>query len=398
MIDYLFVGGGLQSGLMALAVLHHQPRARVAIIERGARLAGNHTWSFHASDIPTGSEEWLEPLLQWRWPRYEIFVGGRQRTVDLSYLSVSSEHFAQVVTENVEASGGCISTDTNVVELGESRVTFDSGEFLEGRVVIDNRGPRSTDATGYRGGFQKFWGFELRLESDWPMSSPIIMDDRIDQTDGFRFVYTLPFSPRHVLVEDTRFSDSPALDRHDCLAQVQRYLQGRGCHGWQIQREESGVLPMPTGGILPGGELPRLVGGYRGGWFHAATGYSFPLAAAVAETVGRTPGNDLAGALQRLATEHARRARFARFLNRLLFDLVKPKARYQIFRRFYRVLNTQSISRFYGHRFTARDAWRIVVGVPPSGLRPIHFFRSLAASCRGVSSPTTSTMTHGVPT
>lgn len=396
--DYLLIGGGLQSGLMALSVLHHQPQARVAIIERESHLGGNHTWSFHASDIPTGSDQWLEPLVQWRWPRYDVRVGGRQRTIELGYLSVSSEHFARAVTEKVEACGGCILTDTNVVELGKNRVTFGSGDTLKGQVTIDNRGPRRIDASRYRGGFQKFWGFEITLDADWPISNPIIMDDRIDQADGFRFVYSLPFSSRRVLVEDTRFSESPSLDRDDCLSAVRRYLLDMGCHGWQIEREESGVLPMPIGGVLPGAELPRLSGGYRGGWFHAATGYSFPLAALMAQAVGTTPADVLVTTLQLLAREQARRARFARFLNRLLFDLVKPRSRYQIFRRFYRVLDPPSIARFYGHRFTARDAWRIVVGVPPSGLRPIHFIRQLAASTDRGSSPTASTLPHGVST
>jgi len=60
----------------------------------------------------------------------------------------------------------------------------------------------------------------------------------------------------------------------------------------------------------------------------------------------------------------------------LLFELVKPQTRYQIFRRFYRVLDEPAIARFYGHRFTPLDAFRIVVGIPPMGLRPFQFLRS----------------------
>jgi lycopene beta-cyclase len=70
------------------------------------------------------------------------------------------------------------------------------------------------------------------------------------------------------------------------------------------------------------------------------------------------------------------RRSFARFLNRLLFCLVKPADRWKIFRRFYSVLSDEQIARFYGHRFTAGDAARIVVGRPPTGLAPIRFARS----------------------
>ncbi len=252
------------------------------------------------------------------------------------------------------------------------------GAEISGTLVLDNRGPAVSAHASFGGGYQKFWGFEVQLSTDWPYDHPIVMDDRIDQSDGFRFVYSLPLEPRRVLVEDTRFSNSPSIQRGECLQQVTSYLAARDCRDWKIVREEHGVLPMPTGGILPGHALPELTaGGYRGGWFHAATGYSFPLAVQVAQAVATTPPHRLTDTLQQLRQQHAGRARFARFLNRLLFDLVLPRTRYQIFRRFYRVLDESAIARFYGHRFTRFDAFRIVVGLPPGGLRPLNFIRSL---------------------
>jgi lycopene beta-cyclase len=396
--DYILVGGGLQSGLMALAIRYYQPGARVAIIESDSVLAGNHTWSFHASDVSEEAAPWVAPLIESRWPGYQILVGGRQRDVNLEYRSISSQHFAAVITESLR-NGDCkILTNTRAVEVCENRVTLADGCQLHASVVFDNRGPERVDLQNYKGGFQKFWGFELELDHDWPLENPIVMDDRIDQRDGFRFVYTLPMERRRVLVEDTRFSNSPTIDRDECFGKVKAYLAQIGCTDYRIIREESGVLPMPTGGTLPGGELPKLAGGYRGGWFHAATGYSFPMAVAVAEIVAKTAAADLPTALQRLSDEHAGRARFARFLNRLLFDLVKPQTRYQIFRRFYRVLDEPRIARFYGHRFTRLDAFRIVVGIPPMGLRPLNFFRSLAASRKANTQPAVSTIVNGVTT
>ncbi len=118
------------------------------------------------------------------------------------------------------------------------------------------------------------------------------------------------------------------------LEASQSVLGNRNCPDYRIVREETGVLPMPTSGFYPGHALPQLAGGYRGGWFHAATGYSFALAVQVAEAVATTSPVQLHDTLKRLSEQHMSRARFARFLNRLLFDLVKPSTRYQIFRRF----------------------------------------------------------------
>lgn len=376
-LDYILVGGGLQSGLMALAIRHHQPTARLAIVERAAQLAGNHTWSFHESDIPDGCHAWASTLAESRWPRYDILVGGRRRTVEMPYATCSSAHLLSAVTKQLPKDNCRIMTNIAATEVSPTHVRLSDGTRLQAAAVFDNRGPAPLDLANFSGGFQKFWGFEIELESNWPFENPVIMDDRIDQQDGFRFIYSLPMERRRVLVEDTRFSNSPAIDREECLEQVQTYLLARSCPRWRIIREEQGVLPMPTKGHLPGNSLPRLAGGYRGGWFHAATGYSFPLAIQVADRVATTPVDQLLEALKQLSQQNTGRAHFARFLNLLLFELVKPQTRYQIFRRFYRVLDEPAISRFYGHRFTWADAFRIVIGMPPGGLRPVNFARSL---------------------
>jgi lycopene beta-cyclase len=290
---------------------------------------------------------------------------------------------------------GAIRTNTVVTEIIEKEVTTSTGERFLGRLVLDCRGPESSKELPYaKTGYQKFWGFEITLKADWPFEVPIVMDDCVGQTDGFRFIYTLPFERRRVLVEDTRFSNEPAIDRDECLAQVRKYLASIGVVDWSIQREEHGILPMPISAeLLPGtnaraGEgmgVASIRGGYAGGWFHAATGYSFPLAVAFSETIARTTPEQAHLEVSKLAIEHRSRSKFGRFLNRLLFRLVKPQARYQIFRRFYKVLSNDAIARFYSHRFTRWDAFRIVVGWPPGGLQPVRFLRSFFSTRSGIS-------------
>lgn len=65
--DCILVGGGLHNGLLALALLHKQPLLRIALIEKDNRLGGNHTWSFHAQDVPQAEMPWFAPLIQWQW-------------------------------------------------------------------------------------------------------------------------------------------------------------------------------------------------------------------------------------------------------------------------------------------------------------------------------------------
>ena len=398
--DYILVGGGLQSGLLVLALRHYQPTAKVLLVERDCQLGGNHTWSFHPKDVSPSAIEWISPAVEVRWPSYRVRVGGFEKQIELEYASISTPHFIKTVEESLDGFGsnpqGVLLLRTDVTEIGERHIATSCGDSYHGRLVIDCRGPKSVLERPFsQNGHQKFWGFEIALQSDWPFPGPVVMDDRIDQSDGFRFIYSLPFDRRRVLVEDTRFANGSDIDREDCLQQVSSYLQAIGVENWSIIREEQGILPMPfSGERLPGTNANTservhqsvLAGGYAGGWFHAATGYSFPLAIAFAETVARNTPETAMDAVRHLGAAHRSRSRFGRFLNRLLFCLVKPTKRYQIFRRFYKVLSKEAIARFYSHQFTIGDAFRIVVGMPPAGLQPSVFLRSFVPGQKKVES------------
>jgi lycopene beta-cyclase len=385
--DYILVGGGLQTGLLVLALQQHRPDAKLLIIERDLELGGNHTWSFHRDDLSPRMWHCVAPLVEHQWPAYQVRIRGFRRRVSLGYASISSRRFAEVIRARIDAwPGSTLLTGTTVTQVHSDHVVTDAGNRLGAAVVIDNRGPDAAMRKQFVGGYQKFWGFEIELDADWPLEDPVVMDDAADQFDGFRFFYTLPFTKRRVLVEDTRFSNESSLDRDECWRVTRRYLDRLGVGQVSIVREESGVLPMPIGGQQAAHvhleSSQPIAGGYAGGWFHPATGYSFPMAARFAQVVAETAPGNLRETLAKIANANRWRNRYGRLLNRLLFELVGPTTRYQIFRRFYRVLSEPSIARFYANRFWLRDAVRIVVGVPPRGLRPIRFARSLVAGDR----------------
>ena len=104
------------------------------------------------------------------------------------------------------------------------------------------------------------------------------MDATVEQRDGYRFVYSLPFGPRELMIEDTFYSDGPDLDQAALGAGLDRMAEAHGpaeCIG-----EEAGVLPILLGGELealwPVGSTPVARLGMRGGFFHPTTGYSLP--------------------------------------------------------------------------------------------------------------------------
>ena len=365
--DYVLAGGGLQNGLIALALLHHLPSARVLLLESADAPFGNHTWSFHQSDVTAASEPWLSAVASVEWPGYDVRFPGMARRVDCGYRSFSSTALAAAITTAFAQSPHAkMLTGAHVSQLTDGHAILWDGRKFQGTYLIDGRGPIFSPE-GFRGGYQKFVGLELALTSPCARTVPLLMDATIPQEDGFRFMYVLPFTPHRVLIEDTCFSNNPGLDSNDGRERVRAYAEQNGYNVASEIRHESGVLPMPY--EMPS-RWPRsmpLAVGYRGGFFHPATGYSFPCALRVAEHIAQcAPESPLNPDWERLVARHRNQYRFATVLNRLLFTAYGPTRRQPVFHRFYR-LPEQCIERFYRMDATLGDKARFFMGRPPRG-------------------------------
>jgi lycopene beta-cyclase len=135
-----------------------------------------------------------------------------------------------------------------------------------------------------------------------------------------------------------------------------------------VVRQEAGVLPLPARcHPAPKAESP-LLAGYGGGFFHPATGYSFPVALRLACHIANTHEGDIFGpGWQRLVDEHRSQFRFATLLNRMLFGAFVPECRWNALARFYR-LPEDTIRRFYALETTPGDRLRLLCGRPPRGI------------------------------
>jgi len=383
--DYVLVGGGLSSALIALALFEHQPRARVALVEQCARLGGNHLWCFHAGDIGEACD-FVAPLVVRQWSRYEVRFPALTRVVEEPYAAVSSERLDAVVRRAFESrrkTGSLLLLSEQAAEIGQREVRLASGRALRGQVVIESRGPEALRYSG--AGYQKFVGLELDLRAPALLSHPLLMDALVPQEDGFRFMYVLPLASQRVLIEDTYFSDDCTLDVPLIEARIFEYARRHGFRIAQVARRERGVLPLPTSvPELTKGRLcdGPLVAGYQGGWFHPVTGYSFPLAARLAVGIASASPQELREKVwPALARRQRAQLRFGILLNRLMFGAFAPRERYGAIERFYR-LPTASVRRFYALNLTSADRLRILCGKPPHGFsipRALGYARSTEA-------------------
>lgn len=366
--DIVLVGGGLQSALIALCLLERRPDARVAMVEREPRVGGNHIWSFHAGDVPEEARQLVDRLVTYEWSSYEVAFPGFDRRIEERYASITSERLASVVEERFRtAKAAALFLRTSVERVDASSVTLQDGRTLHGGLIVDARGPEQAafeDVAGY----QKFVGLELALEMPHARRCPLLMDARVAQTDGFRFFYVLPLGPRRVLVEDTYFSDTPQLDVASLRDGIRSYAARQGYAVAGVLREEIGILALPSRGSHTKREGSPLLAGYAGGFFHPATGYSFPVALRLARHIAEAGQSNVFDARWRqLVEEHRSQFRFAALLNRMLFGAFLPETRWNALERFYR-LPPETIRRFYALETTPRDRLRLLCGRPPRGI------------------------------
>lgn len=365
--DLILAGGGLANGLIALRLAQTRPDLRVAICEAADSIGGNHTWSSFGGDISSAAQRWTAPLFDQRWADYAVRFPTRHRTLSAGYGSATSARLDAAVRAALPQ--GCVLTGAPVAALTPTSVTLANGSTLHAAAVIDGRGQGPTATLDLR--WQKFVGLEFELAADHGLSGPIIMDATVPQLDGYRFVYTLPFGPRRVLIEDTYYSDGAELAPAALRDRLRGYAAAQGLQVVRELREEAGVLPIALGGDIealwdegePG--VPRV--GLRAALFHPTTGYSFPDAVRTAELVASL--SDLSApalyaALRHHSTSTWRARGFYRMLNKMLFIAADPDQRYKVLQRFYG-LDAALIGRFYADRSTFADKVRILSGKPP---------------------------------
>ncbi len=364
------MGGGLAGALAAYRCLHANPGLRLRLLEKDSRLGGNHTWSFHGTDLSESQRRWVAPLVQMQWPGYSVQFPRFQRHFKSEYFSLAAERLHEVVAPFL---GERVLYGANVRALSDRWVEIEGQGRLTADCVVDARGWAPSEVAC---GYQKFLGQDLRLEQPHGLTEPVLMDSTVEQLEGFRFIYLLPWDSHRLLVEDTRYSDTAHVDAPVLRSAIQQYVKGRGWRIAEVEREEVGSLPIPF--ALNAESSPVAAIGARAGQFHPTTGYSFPDAVATADALATQAAAGAFWPASRWQAHNRRVARsrwFYRFLNRMLFGALAPERRYALLERFYR-LPQGLIERFYAARLRGWECACLALwGRPPSGFRPaLHLF------------------------
>ncbi len=387
-IDIAIAGGGLAGGLIALALRARRPELRVVVIESGGHAGGNHIWSCFEGDVALADRWLIEPLIAHGWGGHEVRFPGFERRLPGGYASLSSQRLHAALAAALPP--GDLMLGAQVAALASTAVTLADGRVLAAGGVIDARGLGTSDMAALAAlalGWQKFVGQSWRTDAPHGLAHPIIMDARVDQAEGYRFVYTLPFSAGELFIEDTYYSDEPALDMERLTGRIAAYAGRQGWQGVPGGRVETGVLPVCMGGDIDrfwAASAPGVAkAGLRGGFFHAMTGYSLPDAVRVALhlcAMTDLSGPALHDAMRAMARAHWRGQAYYRLLAAMLFRAAAPAERWRVLARFYR-LDPGLIGRFYAGRSSLLDKLRVLTGKPPVPIG--RAIQALSQSARG---------------
>ena len=242
--DLAIAGGGLAGGLVALALARLRPELTIALIEAETHFGGNHIWSFFDSDVAAGHRWLVDPLISRHWDSYDVHFPKYSRKLNNGYNSIESKNLDRELRKRFPADA--LKTGQKVTRTEPGRVHLADGTEIVARAVLDVRG--GGDISALETGWQKFCGQMLRLKTPHGIDRPIIMDATVDQIDGYRFVYCLPFSDTDIFVEDTYYADTAALDSAASHSRIAEYISSRGWTIESIMSEEKGQLPVIYGG------------------------------------------------------------------------------------------------------------------------------------------------------
>ena len=373
--DLIIVGAGLAGLMTAWRCLDVHPEISVLVIETSDKIAGDHTWSFNRSDIIEPLQDWIKPFIAYQWDKYDVKFPMRERQLDIPYCTGNSETLRRCVQPHIESGRLSLMLKTKARGLTASTVSLPDRKILKAKCVLDARGYKANDKKVL--GYQKFVGRTIKTKEPHGLTYPIIMDATVEQLDGYRFVYCLPFTDTEILVEDTYYTDGFELSENELAARVDDYINAKGWGEHELLRQEKGVLPITLavdasyGENVTEGENKPVQLGMTGGYYHAVTGYSLPeavkSAAIVSDMIAKHRPDYAEAILHEMIyhkRDHYREERFMRLLNRMLFRASKPENRYQVLERFYG-LNEGLIARFYRNCLSKKDKLRILIGKPP---------------------------------
>ena len=272
--DVAIIGAGCAGRSLAWHLLDHGMQgARITLIDPCTEFGDDRTWCFF--DVVPHP---FASLVQQRWSRWRVRAPGGawvERGADgLSYCYLRSADFYNATAKRLREAGVSLKLGVRAgaVRAGPDFATIETeGQPVCARAVFDSR-PGTFDGQAAVSFLQHFRGWFVRCEE--PIFDPevaTLMD--FEAGDPIAFLYELPFTRHHALIEATSFEPwrrGPA--RANLEGMLERRLHRTR---FEIERTERGALPMSTAAMSRRSSERVYHIGLAAGMAKPSTGYAF---------------------------------------------------------------------------------------------------------------------------
>ena len=216
--------------------------------EKSKAFENPNYWSFWGGEVNPS----IEHVIKKKWYQWQIIDEESltlHKTDKLPYCTINSRDWLSF--------------------CGFEEIDIDPDIPEPGSLVFDSRNPRMPS----RGLTQEFIGQMVEVKKPvFDSQTVTLMDFRCDQSQGIHFIYILPFSSKHALVESTRISEF-SCSSYFYTQSIKSYLKEKlRCMEYKIIAEEYGKIPM---GTLSKYDNRYLGIGSNGNCLRKSSGYAF---------------------------------------------------------------------------------------------------------------------------
>lgn len=372
LFDFIIIGAGASGLSLLLELCSLDNTHKVKVLERNISPMSDRIWSFWRSVDGQGTDsevQLIKPIISHQWLHWSLSTSERNyvmRGVNYRYCSVHASALSELSLKCAD-NNPLVSIQFNcevesIVPHGAYLLISTGNEKFLAKKVIDTRPPILN--SDHQGLLQCFYGEEIVVDANIFDGSCVKLMDQLKSAElGIEFVYILPFSSCHALIEFTCFSleligEAILKER---LQQVIKEIVKH--HKFKVVRTEKAVLPMYSinrniNQYRHNGNL--IYAGIAGGNMRAATGYSFLNS----QRWAKQCANELING-QTLSTEPPISLLY-QYMDAVMLSALRNDMSMgvKVFEQMFKNVNSDSFARFMTERATLFDFIAVIWAMP----------------------------------
>ncbi|MET1258315.1 lycopene cyclase family protein [Flagellimonas sp. DF-77] len=279
--DYIIIGAGASGLMLAHRMVqddHFRDRS-ILLLDKSDKSINDRTWCFWEK-----GEGRFDHLIHKTWPLIHFAGRHLHKTTDIApyqYKMIRGLDFYEYHLEQLKAYPNIsfeIDEVDSLVETEDRVEVKGAMGTYEGQAVFTSILDRKVMFAQKRFPVlqQHFIGWFIKTEKPiFDVKAARFMDFSIPQKGNTRFMYVLPFSETHALIEYTLFS-ADLLETHEYESAITDYIETHfGPITYEIVEKERGNIPMTCYEFEKHNSKRIAHLGIAGGWAKPSTGYTF---------------------------------------------------------------------------------------------------------------------------